>query len=369
MKQLHYSAPAFESTTLDLSSKQILETATSCILNEKSNRKDLVTAVHTLYTLFSTISKVYAHEENALYSNNTMLPDGLAVSPQIASKCLLEPYRTIRFLRGIHAAIHEALLRFSPHPIRILYAGCGPYATLLLPFMTQFTPEQIQITLLDIHESSLAAVERLVQVLGGSHYIENMIQADATTYEPEESEPFHLLVIEMLQGALQDEMQVAATLHLRPFLHEQGFLIPQNVTVSACVTSQQRENFGTLIRRAEDGFPVDHSALLAQRIDLGVLFCLNAETAVTLHQQRELYGNTLAPAQIIVPILPSDSNQFMLVTTINIFADIVIHNYQSDVCHPVILYELKQLSPGMRLDFVYRLGKRPQFNYQSIVPA
>ncbi|HQT25929.1 MAG TPA: hypothetical protein PLK99_04945, partial [Burkholderiales bacterium] len=86
-------------------------------------------------------------------AGESRLDSGLAVSPTAAAMCLREPYRTTAFIRGLGAAIRDAML--PDRPVRVLYAGCGPYALLALPLMTVFSKEQAVFTLLDIHEQCL----------------------------------------------------------------------------------------------------------------------------------------------------------------------------------------------------------------------
>ena len=63
----------------------------------------------------------------------TLTSNGLALSPTMAAMCANDFVRTIQFIRGTHAAIADIRERFPDRPARVLYAGCGPYATLAVP--------------------------------------------------------------------------------------------------------------------------------------------------------------------------------------------------------------------------------------------
>src|SRR5262249_33054812 len=90
-----------------------------------------------LYEWFSEVVKL----DPSVSSEDTPLPNGIALSPTLAGACLKDPVRVSIFLRGIHAAIREAQRRFPGQRIEILYAGTGPFAPLAIPLMTRFSPD------------------------------------------------------------------------------------------------------------------------------------------------------------------------------------------------------------------------------------
>ena len=78
-------------------------------------------------------------------------PAGLAVSPFSAAFCVIDMIRTRNFLQGIKEAI-DFRLKINPEkPVIIFYAGTGPFATLLIPLITQFEPAQLKMVLLEIN--------------------------------------------------------------------------------------------------------------------------------------------------------------------------------------------------------------------------
>ena len=257
--------------------RRLLQAATDTILNTAADRVAIRSAVCDLHELFSTIGGVRGDNASSEFDRDAWLAGGLAVSPHLATRCLTEVFRTVQFLRGVYAGIGVAMQRFPGERVRILYPGCGPFATLLLPLTSQFGPEQIEITLIEAQPQSARAVRRLIDALDLNAYFTDVIQGDALDYQHPPGRPYHMIVLEVMQGALAREPQAALTLHLRPQLAPGGIFIPQKISVDACLTSQARENFATLERRDALGFPMDHSDLARQRMPLGRLLTLNSD--------------------------------------------------------------------------------------------
>lgn len=99
-------------------------------------------SVEILYKIFNSITGI---DINKLNEGDIHLPTGKAISPSSAAHCLLELKRTAIFLRGIKQAI-EFKIDGSTDLVRILYAGCGPYATLVTPLLHYFLTDRISVT-------------------------------------------------------------------------------------------------------------------------------------------------------------------------------------------------------------------------------
>jgi hypothetical protein len=133
-------------------------------------------AATELYSLCSSVAGMGESSTHAGDLNETGLPNGKAISPKDAARCILDYRRTSKFLRGARAAIVEARKRFPNTAVEILYAGCGPFAPLAVPLTSRFSPGEVQFTLLDIHQRSLDGARRIFQALGLTSFVRDYIR-------------------------------------------------------------------------------------------------------------------------------------------------------------------------------------------------
>ncbi len=313
---------------------------------------ELRNAAHQLHALLSEVSGFNDNSSAPADTTETILPAGKAISPKDASRCILDFARTSKFLKGVHAAVLEAQRRFGLGPIEILYAGCGPFAPLALPLATKFSPDQIQLTLLDIHERSIESVKSIIQAFGLSSYVRALVKADATTYSHPTQRPLHIVIIESMQRALDKEPQAAITANLAPQLYHGGILVPEQVSVKACLYDPGRE-----FSLAPAGMDSDASQRINDRVrvELGSLLELTAKNAVEFEGSRALPAVTFEVQKL------DQSLGIVLVTTVRVFGSVVLGEYESGVTYPLILHDLGRVSDGLKIEFQYQTGKKPGF--------
>ena len=173
-------------------------------------------------------------------SSKYLLPNGLILPFQSAATCLLDPLRTIGYMRALEGAIHAVRAKFPDQPAHVLYAGTGPYAPFAFAMCTRFSPAEVRFTLVEFHEECVQSLLKLTQTFGFSDHIPDIVQGDATSYN-HEGDPFHICVVECMQKALTQECQVAITNNLAPQLHPEGYFIPDTVTLDACLAHPDQE--------------------------------------------------------------------------------------------------------------------------------
>lgn len=182
-----------------------------------------------LYEILSIKAGVYAG--NLTHESYGDAQNGKFVSQIIAAHCLKDIARSSRFIRGLYFAINDQLkLKKSVH---ILYAGCGPYATLFTPLTYFFDSNQVKATLLEIGKVPMASAQKVYDQLGQTEYVKAWVNADGTDPAIQFDEPFDIIVSETMQAGLKKECQVPLTRNLVRFLKEDGTFVPQNIKVEA----------------------------------------------------------------------------------------------------------------------------------------
>lgn len=327
-----------------------LRRLTDTLLDPAASGEAILSATRELNALFDALSPIQ-RPETLERGPDTALEGGVAVSPACAAECGLEPLRVCRFLQGLRRAIDDALERFAPGPVHLLYAGTGPYATLVTPLLTRYTPERLRVTLLDYHGVSLESVRAILQALGLAGFVKGYVEADATTYRHPADDPIHVVVSETMAAGLANEMQVPITLNLAPQLAEGGLWVPEKIRVKA-VTGDPR----TLLLNVDRGAPPPYPPL-REIEELGVLFQIGAE------EGRALAGLKDAPhlpaAEITIPeLLPAGHTAF-LTTEIDVYGDIALTDRDSTLNHILGFPAGADGAAGSTTQFIYRLGKHP----------
>lgn len=312
------------------------------------DRLDVLPAAAALCELMERRSSLPSPAGTTLGAGSTLLDSGLALSAAEAALCAHQPLRTIVFVRALLAAI-EMRAAEAAGPVRVLYAGCGPYAPLALPLMAILGPAKAVFTLLDIHAASIGHVRALVADLGLSECVEGYVQADATRHRIDPARPPDVIVTETMNAALRTEPQVAIARHLMAQAPD-ALLVPERVTVRACLLDPAAE----LTPPVRPGEPVP--PLRRDRIELGAVFELSR---ASIAAWRGIDGATLPAATVTLPPALAPRYAARLMTRIDAFGPHGLDDYESSLNLPQRLPGRPALAGGERLTFHYRLGSEP----------
>jgi hypothetical protein len=283
----------------------------------------------------------------------TLTHNGLALSPTMAAMCADDFVRTIRFIRGTHAAIVDVRKQHPHRAARVLEIGCGPNATLVVPLMTIFSPEEAVFTLLDIHPESIESAKCIVETLGLGGSVAGWETMDAGSYRIDPDSTPDVILMEIMRACLQSEPQVALTRHLLPQAPD-AILVPEEVRVELALVNPSREF-------SLDGVERDAGDIQRDRIPVASVFVLNRET---VNSWRSICGTRLPGFTIRLPDSMPREYQPMLFTNIRVYQKHVLMDYDSGLTCPKTFSS----EAGVTISFHYELGQNPRL-ISEVVPG
>jgi len=291
----------------------------------------------------------------------TRLASGLAVSPTVAAMCVNEPCRTHRFIIGLNRAVEDLLARTPSRAVTVLYAGCGPWATLALPLMARYPASQLRFTLLDIHPQSIQSAQALIANLGLADRVAAYVVADAAEYNIPQDDLPDIILTETMNVTLRNEPQVAICRNLVTQAPE-AILIPEEVRIDLTLLDPGREH--SLAEPDDQGPPPAPERV---RTHLGRVFTVNREIIAQWQDER---GDSLPGSRIDLPEFIEPGLQLSLLTTITTYGDLTLRDYESSLTLPTRLQTDVPVVPGIPLHFRYRLGSCPGLvAYQDLAPV
>ena len=260
---------------------------------------------------------------------------GIVVSLDQAAHCLVDLARTTYFLRGIFRAIEDTL-KTQP-TVTLLYAGCGPYATLVSPLTTQFSSSQLSITLVDINKVSLESVKKVIKSWEVKDHFNQVLCADLTDAELHFDQKFDIIISETMQCALKNECQVPITRNLIRFLDTDGIFIPESIKVDACLVNSSSPEF----------------TKSKPKLTLGNLYDLTYKAIPEIN------------LSTVVGIPETDNKLLQLFTSIQVYKDIVIEPFDSGLTMPFYIDFFNQSKPD-KIKFQYVESARPDWEIEYI---
>jgi hypothetical protein len=307
----------------------------AALCDPRRSLASLVGETVQLRQLVERHSRLSMDGPDGLRDGESFLPSGWAISPVQAGLCAREPYRSAAFIQGLALAVRERLDVSNGRPVRVLYAGCGPFALLALPVMALLDASQVRFAILDVHTETLAYARELIAALGLDGHVAEYICADAAAWRIPAGAMPDVIVSETMNTALGKEPQVAILRNL----HAQApaaALLPASVTV----------HLG-LDRRAPD----------APCTDWGRIFALDGDALRAWQEAQDGQGDSLPAASIRLPDVLEQAPR--LLTRIRVHGDIVLGDHDCSLNLPLPLPGKPTLAGGSVLAFHYRLGSQP----------
>lgn len=310
---------------------------------------DLIPQAEALRDLIERRANFRIDHERDIASGESRLEYGLAISPALAAMCIRELFRTPAFIRGLHDAIDDAA---KPHrPVRVLYAGCGPYALLALPLMAILPRERAVFTLLDIHPECLDQARALITSFGLDHYLDDCLCEDATRYRIPEDRIPDVVVSETMAVCLRNEPQVAIARNLLTQAPAAS-MVPQSVSVEAHLINWSREH---VVMPA--GFTGEFPEPDRDRVYLGKIFELDA---AGIRNWRGIEGDELPAGKIRIPAPLESKYTPYLLTNIVTYGRHRLRDYDCSLTAPQRLRG--DFKAGDEVQFRYQLGSYPQLS-------
>ncbi|WP_340064327.1 hypothetical protein [Ascidiimonas aurantiaca] len=325
--------------------REKLNNITATLLKEGIDFKELESAIRAYMAMLLELSGLDLYDEPN--RENIYLNNGVALGTSWAALCVEDLVRTKQLIRGIANAVKDIKSR-KKDPIHILYAGSGPFATLVLPILSRYSEKELQVTLIEIHPVSAINAVKVIKQLGFENHIKNVIQEDATTYQFNENTDFDIIVCETMQHALVREQQVPIMLNLIPQLKNDIQIIPQSVQV----------DLGLLNTSTEVAKDKSHETI-ATLMKFDRHFIMNAlqnqnDSAFLMEKTIALPKNRLKHYDKIV-----------LLTRLEVYGDIVIEHDQSGLTIPKLIFNTSQIRPEeTHIHIYYRLQPEPMFGYE-----
>lgn len=301
-------------------------------------------------TAIKLLTKIEAHllVNTAAIVNNTDTNDiylnaGNAINTNLAGKCFNDFMRTYTFMFGTYNCVIEKLK--SSNCVEILYAGTGPFATIILPLLYLLKPEQLSITTLEINETTFEHCNKQLHRLGKKDHFKQNICTNALAYIPETN--FDIIISETMDKALCREPQIAIFSHLHHFLKPSGTLIPERISVDLFATTMSLEK-DVDYNCCTDTQTREHNAQFREYI------------ARIINADFEFYkNNPLEPGQILklktisTKQVKIELNDFILLTKVQIFSATKLLEDDSWLTKKYNCFAFTDASRGKEFDAFY----------------
>lgn len=272
-------------------------------------------------------------------------------------RCFQGTSRTAKYLKAVYQQVKRLITQYPDRPVELVYAGCGPWGSLSTPLLIMFKPQQLQVTFIDIHATSLNSLEKIVKALRCDSLVSEYVNLDATQYQ--HTKEIDLIVTETLYNGLHSEGIVSIIRHLARQLAEKGEVIPKRIVIDANLIDMKSE-----LKLLND---FDHALgqvptkkqLCEHRVFLGHMFELSKDALADIdaHQVNEKSLDNLPCHAFHIPDFDHEQH-FALSTCLYLTDDIVLDEYENGITYPLCMPLSRQ-----------HIGKQVSFEYQCVPPV
>lgn len=328
-----------------------LQELATVLKKDDTDYLELRQALMDFKALVLELSEVNINSEEA--RKDIHFDNGKALGMAWAALCIDEWMRTKMFVKGLFKAIEHAQQQ-KEGTLHILYAGCGPFATLILPIMATYLAQEVQFTLLEINKISADNAKQVIGKLGFSDYIKAIHIVDATQYTLDTD--VDIVLSETMQHGLVKEQQVPIVMNLMQQVSKATILVPEKITVDLGLI-----NYNKLFERTEE------TPETAYCTRIGELFELSAERIATYADIIEQKDKKIVfPKKTFV--LPKEQiNRFPLLsmlTDIRVFGNEKLVLNQCSLTMPVRLNNFSETEADDRhIEIGYKIDEVPGFDY------
>ncbi|SEB84213.1 Predicted RNA methylase [Tenacibaculum sp. MAR_2009_124] len=276
-------------------------------------------------------------------NNDLFFDKGKALGTKWAALCLDDLLRTKKFIQGIYKAIQEKLN--EKETVKILYAGTGPFATLILPLLPLFSSKQLNVILIEVNKETSLYLKKIISSLGFDNYVQEFIQADASTYKFNKNQQSDIVISETMQRALEKEQQVAVMMNILSQMKKDTIMIPQSIKLHAALITS-----------------FDNSQKEKQPYQIiDTVFDLNKKLITTYSKDFSNNNEYKFPLQTVT-IDPNEIyhyKNFAILTEIQIFDNIILNYNESGLTIPFIHNDISELTKNQRIKTYYHVNNHP----------
>ena len=338
--------------------KKELTAISSKLLNPDSSFGEVFQAVKEYKALLLTATSLDFGEMET--EANIFTESGKAIGPRWASLCVDDTFRTQKFCRGLLKAVQQKREESPTSKIHILYAGTGPFATLVLPLTTIYSSEEICFTFLEINELSIKGLRETIAYFEIEDYVSLIEKTDATTHKLKNQQEIDIVIIEAMMFSLKGEHQVPISYNLISQLSNDVVLIPQEISLNLLAVNSERRH----ANKQSLGGPIPYFERL------GTMFSLNKGE---INKQATLFFETFPETEfpenkIEIPnVINRNFNELHIETQITIYKDEVLQIDESGLSTLDKIHEFKSMmAPSKYIAASYMCGQNPGLYFKFI---